>query len=135
MELKENCPNCGRQITLQPINGTDLLDEVEAIACVTFSLLGALAGVVLIWFLSEVYPDFTPDLSIYGIAAIVVATPVFFVSLRWLTAFERNKLRSLGVQKLRLECSCFPQDIVVVRSVTTAEANAPITVVAETAHE
>ena len=135
MELKENCPNCHRPVMLQQINGKDLLDEVEAIACVTFSLLGALAGVVLIWFLSEVYPDFTPDLSIYGIAAIVVATPVFFVSLRWLTAFERNKLRSLGVQKLRLEYSCFSQNIVVVRPVTTSEENTPTTIVVETTHE
>lgn len=135
MELKENCPNCHRPITLQPINGQELLDEVEAISCVTFSLLGALAGVIIIWCLSEVYPDFPPDLSIYGIAAIVVAILVFFVSLRWLTAFERNKLRLLGVQKFRLECSCFPQDIVVVRPVTISEENAPTTIVVETTHE
>lgn len=135
MELKEYCPNCHRPVTLQQISGMDLLDEVEAIACITFTLLGASVGIILLLCLRTVFPNFTPGLIMYGIAAIVVAIPVFFISLRWLTAFERSKLRSLEIQKFRLKCSCFPQDIVVVRPTTISEDNAAITGEADTTVE
>lgn len=117
--MKEHCPNCHQEVELKPLHGKDLLDPVQSIMCIIMPLLAALGVVVCIQLLEEVFRFSIPHLGIIGIAFIAMLL-VFLVTLRLLIAFEENKLKSLGAALYHLDCSCMPQNhIVVVRPITT----------------
>lgn len=116
--MKEHCPNCHREVELKRLQGKDLLDPVQSILCVIIPLISALGVFVCIRLLGEVFQCFIPRL---GIICIIFAAMllVFIITFRLLIAFEKRKLESLGVAMYHLDCSCIPQNhIVVVRPTT-----------------
>lgn len=126
--MKEHCPNCHREVELKRLQGKDLLDPVQSILCVIIPLITALGVFVCIRLLGEVFQCFIPHL---GIICIIFAAMllVFIITFRLLISFEKRKLESLCVAMYHLDCSCMPQNhIVVVRPNTTiTEDKASIT--------
>jgi len=117
--LTEHCPNCRQEVELKQLQGKDLLDPIQSILCVIIPLITALGAFACIQILEDVFHFLLP---LFGIICIVFAIMVlaFVITLRFLIAFEKNKLKSLGVSIYHLDCSCMPQNhIIVVRPITT----------------
>lgn len=118
--MRQLCPNCNQEVELKQLQGKDLLDPVQSILCVIIPLITALGAFVCIRLLENVFHFLLPH---FGIICIVLAVMVlaFVITLRFLIAFEKNKLKSLGVALYRLDCTCIPQNhIIVVRPIPTS---------------